>query len=443
MAIFNDLAVELQEAIWELVLPTSRGVHWIEVEGIPQDPEFIRDSIRMTQACKFDRMPETDADVSYGRRWNPEFAKRYEAAHESSAFFRFLLTTVPAAIGQSDSTRSGNLESELADEIAYTDRCRRLSTYSQIATLLSLCRLSRFTALRYIRTNHECSWPIRRSKGSLYRPRSMEEWETQYNANINSSSPSSPSNPAVSAHHSSWQLLRPRIHTLDLVVLRLHNSQGQATSLLKHGPWQYWIEQSMHGTTFGCFDRIALEWHPSWGTVGGRGELRPGNVQAIVQQMSRQHSPSTLYWLVDGVTRPNWKQDYPAVVRKIFADRIAANKKDVIEHLNTHWHLDHSDYKTLLSDQRLDQEFEANGRRYYIVFVVFSQFDEKEQKQLNKAGLGWRGPFPGSASMWPQELVEPVRLAYDISHSGYRNLATYKRFSIILSWEPISHSRVN
>lgn len=218
------------------MLPTSRGVHRIEVEGIPQDPEFIRDSIRMTQVCMFDRMPETDEDVSYSRRFNPEFQKRYEAAHESSGVFRFLLTTVPAAIGQSESTKSRNLESELADEIAYTNRCRRLSIYSQIATLLSLCRLSRFTALQYIQTNRKCSWPIRRSKGSLYRPRSMEEWETQYNANMNSSSPSSPSNPAVSMRHSSWQLLRPRIHTFDLVVLRLHNSQGQATSLLKHGP---------------------------------------------------------------------------------------------------------------------------------------------------------------------------------------------------------------
>ncbi|KAF2997911.1 hypothetical protein E8E13_004679 [Curvularia kusanoi] len=440
MAIFNDLAIELQEAIWELVLPTSRGVHWIEVEGIPQDPDFIRDSIRMTQACKFDRMPETDSDVYYSRQFNPEFQKRSEAAQESSAFFRFLLTTVPAAIGQSESIRSGNLESELADEIAYTNRCRRLSTYSQIATLLSLCRLSRSIALRYIQANRKCSWPIRRSKGSLYRPRSMEEWETQYNANMNSSSPSTPE---VSLRHSSWQLLRPRIHTLDLVVLRLHNSQGQATSLLKHGPWQYWIEQTMHRTTFGCFDRIALEWHPSWGSVGGRGELRPGNVQAIVQQMVREHFPATLYWLVDGVPRPNWKQDYPAVVRKIFADRIAANKKALAEHLNTHWHLDHGEFKEMLSDQRLDQEFEANGRRYYIVFVVFSQFNEKEQKQLNKAGLGWRGPFPGSASMWPQELVEPVRLAYDICVGGYRNLATYKPFSVILSWEPIGHSTVN
>ncbi|KAJ8114184.1 hypothetical protein OPT61_g3867 [Boeremia exigua] len=435
MAIFNNLAVELQEAIWELVLPTSRGVHWIEVEGIPQDPEFIRDSIRMTQACGFDRIPETDSDVSYYRRFNPEFEKRYEAAHESSAFFRFLLATVPAASEQSEATSSGNLESEQADEIAFTSRCRRLSTYSQIATLLSLCRLSRLTTLRYIQTNYKYSWPIRRSKGSLYRPRSIEEWETQYNINENSSSPS---NPAVSTLHSAWQLLRPRIHTLDLVVLRLHNSRGQATPLLQHGPWQYWIEQSMHGTTFGCFDRIAIEWHPSWGTVGGRGELRPGNVQAIVQQMVRQHSPATLYWLVDGVPRPNWKQDYPAVVRKIFADRVAANRKDVAAHLNTHWQLDQSECKALLSEVCLDQEFEANGRRYYVVFVVSSQFDEREKKQLNKAGLGSRGPFPGSVNMWPQELVEPVRLAYDISQGGYRNLATYKNFSIILSWEAVN-----
>jgi hypothetical protein len=49
MATFSDLAVELQETIWELALPTARGVHWIEVEGIPQDPEFVRDSIRITQ----------------------------------------------------------------------------------------------------------------------------------------------------------------------------------------------------------------------------------------------------------------------------------------------------------------------------------------------------------------------------------------------------------
>jgi hypothetical protein len=431
MATFSDLAVELQETIWELALPTARGVHWIEVEGIPQDPEFVRDSIRITQSYRFDRMPETRSDVSYNRRLNPEFDRRIHAnpQKDSSPFFRYLLATVPAAIGQS--VDDEELESELADEIAYTSRCRQLSIYYQIATLLSLCRLSRFIALRYIRANRKCSWPIRRSKGSLYRPRPMEVWETQYSGDMN---------PPVSLHHTSWQLLRPRIHTLDLVVFRLHNSHGRATPLLEHSPWQYWIEQSMHGATFGCFSRIGLEWHPSWGTVGGRGELRSGNISAFVNSMQGSHFPATPYWLVDSVPRPNWKQDYPAVVQKIFAKRIADDKRNIFKHLNTHWELGQSDYKALLSDHHLGQEFEANGRRYYIVFVVFSQFLERERDELEKCGLGWSGPFPGSAAMWPQAIREPVRLAHDVCIDDSKNLGTLQSFSYILSWEPIGHS---
>ena len=53
----------------------------------------------------------------------------------------------------------------------------------------------------------------------------------------------------------------------------------------------------------------------------------------------------------------------------------------------------------MLADYHLGQEFEANGRQYYIVFVVFSQFLEEERDQLDKAGLGWSGPFPRSAAM--------------------------------------------
>ncbi|KAF1362143.1 hypothetical protein EJ07DRAFT_153710 [Lizonia empirigonia] len=179
MAVFNDLAIELQEAIWQLVLPTSRGVHWIEVEGIPQDPEFIRGSIRMTQWYKFDRMPETLEDVMDGRRLNPEIDRRADATQESSPFFSDLLTTVPAIFGQSGSglNESGELEDDLADEIAYTSRCRQLSTYYQIATLLSLCRLSRSIAQWYIQDSRQCSWPIWRSMGSLYRPRPIDVWE--------------------------------------------------------------------------------------------------------------------------------------------------------------------------------------------------------------------------------------------------------------------------
>ncbi|KAJ4352953.1 hypothetical protein N0V95_003806 [Ascochyta clinopodiicola] len=426
MAVFSDLAIELQEAIWKMVLPTSRGVHWIEVEGIPQDPKYIRGSVRMTQWYKFDRMPETHSDVMQSQRLNPEFERRADAP-----FFRDLLATVPAVFGRSESNESGELEDDLADEIANTRRCRQLSTYYQITTLLSLCRLSRSIAQWYIQDNCKCSWPVWRSMGPLYRPRPMDVWEAQY---------SSDKNPLVLDSHK-WQLLQPQIHALDLVVFRLHDSKGRATSLLKHAPWQYWVEQATHGS-FACFDRIGLEWNPSWGTVGGRGELRSGNIQAFVREMQTGHFPSTLYWLVDSVPRPDWKRDYPAVVQQIFADRIADDKSGVIEHLDMHWNLGPGD-EALLADHHLGQEFEANGRRYYIVFVVFSQFLEEKRDQLDKAGLGWGGPFPGSAAMWPEALREPVRLAYDVCGNGSKNLGTYKSFSYILSWEPIGQSRTS
>jgi len=430
MAIFNDLATELQEVIWELVLPTSRGVHWIEVEGIPHDAEFVRDSIRLTQWHKFDRIPETHKDVFNIRQENPEWNQRAATKEEESGpFFRQLLTTVPAVFGWSGSDEdSEELQSDLANEIAYTRRCRRLSTYYQIATLLSLCRLSRFIAQRYIRGNSNCSWPVRRSMGSLYRPRPMDIWEAQYSGD---------KSPPAPRKRGSWQVLRPRIHTLDLVVFRLHDSQGRATPLLRHAPWQYHIEKMMHGKTFGCFDRVGIEWHPSWGTAGGRGELHSQNVQAFVRAMQVGHDPATLYWLVDGVPRPDWKRDYPAVVRDIFARRMAAAKDDVFQHLNLHWKLSSGEQTAMLADHHLGQEFEANGRRYYIVFVVFSFFDQEVRYRLDKAGLGYREPFPGSAAMWPEALREPARLAYDVSRDDSMNMGTWRSFSYILSWEPV------
>jgi hypothetical protein len=151
MAVFNDLAIELQEAIWELVLPTSRGVHWIEVEGIPQAPEFIRDSIRMTQWHRFHRMPEMYSDICLHQRRNPKFGTRaFTAQKELSSFFCYLLTTVPAVFRRLELDDSKGLKCELADEIVYTSRCRQLLTYYQIVTLLLLCWLLRIIAQRYV-----------------------------------------------------------------------------------------------------------------------------------------------------------------------------------------------------------------------------------------------------------------------------------------------------
>lgn len=438
MAIFSDLAVELQEAIWELVLPTSRGVHWVEVEGVPHEPEFVRDSIRMTQRYKFVRIPETGDDVFSNRQSSPEYNKRIKTKKEESGpFFRRLFTTVPAAFGLSGPDHgalllgqndSDHLQRFQADEITYTRRCRQLSTYTQITTLLSTCQLSRYVAQQRIWNDRKCSWPIHRSFGAPCRPRTMDTWQAQYGDEKALS---------VFKDNRCMEVLAPRIHTLDLVVFRLHDSHGRATPLLRQAPWQYHIEAACHGTTFGCYDRIGFEWHPSWATAGGRRELRSGNIHAFVRVMQVAHFPAMPYWLVDGVPRPNWKRDYPAVVGDIFAERMASEKQRVLRHLNIHWDLSNEETATMLADHHLDQEFEANGRRYYVVFVVFSVFHQEVAQRLDDAGLGYSGPFPGSVDMWPEALREPVWLAWEVIRDGSRNMGTYQQTSYILSWEPI------
>jgi hypothetical protein len=177
---------------------------------------------------------------------------------------------------------------------------------------------------------------------------------------------------------------------------------------LRDVPEQYWIERATHGTTFACLDRVGLEWHLSWGTAGGRGELGPRNVQAFIREMQVAHFPATLYWLVDGVPCPDWNRNYSAVVQDIFAEPMAKAKDNVSEHLDRHWKSSPEDHAALLVDHYLGQEFEANGCGYYIVFVASGQFLEEERDQLDKAKLGCSGPFPGSAAMWLGALREPA-----------------------------------
>lgn len=434
MAKFNDLAVELQEAIWELVLPQARGVHWIEVEGIPHEPDFVRDSIRMTQWHRFDCIPETHDAVYYARQRHPRFSERAKAKEdESGPLFRQLLTTVPAVFGRSgadnDDDGSKQLPYDRMGEIAYTRRCRQLSTYIQISTLLSTCRLSRLVAQQRIQDDSNYSWPLHRSMGPLYRPRPMDVWEAQYGSN---------KVPAVISNPDGAEVLAPRIHALDLVVFRLHDSQGRATPLLRQAAWEYGVETPCHGTTFACFDRVGIEWHPSWATAGGRAEmLRPENVQAFVRVMQVAHFPAFLYWIVDGVPRPDWGRDYPAVVRDVFEERMAQEKSHVLEHLSRHWEQSDHEREVMLADHHLGQVFEANGRRYYIVFVVFNMFTRDLRQRLEAAGLSYDAPFPGSADLWPEVLREPARLAYDVMRDNSSNMGTYQSTSYILSWEPI------
>lgn len=437
MAKFNDLAVELQEAIWQLVLPQTRGIHWIELEGIPHEPDYIRGSIHMTEWHKFDRIPETYEAAFQAQVYHPEFYMSDKPEyHDTGPFFRRLLATVPAVFGRSgpddNNSATGQNDSkqlpyDRADDIAYTRRCRQLSTYTQISTLLSTCRLSRLVAQQRVHDDSNFSWPLHRSMGPLYRPRPMDVWEAQYGGN----------KAPVISNTDDAELLAPSIHALDLVVFRLHDSQGRATPLLRHAAWQCGNFCVPHDAFIGCFDRIGIEWHPSWGTAGGRGELRDGNVQAIVRLMEHYHFPSFLCWLVDGVPRPDWSRDYPPVVREIFTERMAKTKTQALDHLKDHWDQSDPERADMVADHHLGQEFEGNGRRYYIVFVVICRFLRDTKQRLRTAGLGHRGPFPGSADLWPEAVREPAKLAQDVMRNSSHTIGTHLTTSYILSWEPI------
>ncbi|KAJ4409463.1 hypothetical protein N0V82_009457 [Gnomoniopsis sp. IMI 355080] len=456
MATFNDLAIELQEIIWMLVLPT-RGIHWVDVEGIPHEPAFIRESISMTEWHQFERIPETFEDAWDIRQDHPGYHDRATAKYAkgdfSGAFFRRLFTTVPTVFGRDglgggnacDTTPGGHgqLTSDVADEIACTRRCRKLSTYTQIATLLSTCRLSRLVAQQRIRDDRKSSWPLYRSLGPHYRPRPLDVWKDQYSDNAKIPrlllSPGDDEDDVDNGQE--MQRLVPRIHALDLVIFRLHDRRGRPTTLLRHAAWQYGIEAlRSYDTLFACFDRVGIEWHPSFATSRHHKEehsLRAGNVQAVVRLMNGAHSASFPCWLVDGVPRPDWQRHYPAVVQEIFAARMARTKDQSLRHLDRHWPLLSDEEKTaMLADQHLGQEYEANGRRYYIVFVVIRDFSQEERRLLRKAKLGHIGPFPGSAELWPKALRESIRVAQDVMKES-SNLGTWSSISPILSWEPM------
>lgn len=431
MAHFNDLAVELQEAIWELVLP-HRGVHWFQVEGTLLPPPYIRDSIRFTREYNFGECtPQTLDHILAARGKVPEHMERMQQKSDNTGgFFRRLLTTVPSVWGISGP--DGDEQQDQAEEVAYTRRCRQLSTYTQVTVLLSMCRLSRLVALRHIHKNREYSWHLFRGMGLLFRPRPMDVWEAQYRGD---NEPYMPDR-MVARGDCEWEVLHPKIYMLDLAVFRLHDSQGRATETLRHGPWQYTVEHPMHSVTYARFERIGIEWHPRWNTPAGREEFCAGNIDAFIHLMEAGVSSSRhLYWLVDGVSRPDWKHDYPAVVEAVFEEAIASNYANK-------WFLDNwmdiSDAeRKALADLRLNQEFEANGRRYYVVFVVVGELRSCRDtgpfaQMLHAAGLGHDGPFPGSEDMWPEPLRAPARFAHDIG-----NLGTLPNLCYILSWEPI------
>lgn len=425
---FTDLAIELQEAIWKLVLP-YRGIHWVEIEGSVDEAPYVHHSIRSTRHNYPDGiLPELTA----GDFWLlPNKCKCSENPKVGSLFFDNLVPVVPSVwglAGPGDACGDEEMNVQLAEEVAYTRRCRQLSTYTQVATLLQTCRLSRDVAWGYIEEYRESfRLPIYRSKGLLHRPRPLDVWEAQYPSKDSSG-------PDYGPPHT--RLVPPIRSHLDLVVFRLHDAHGRATPLLRQGPFQFPPEYFTNEVeSFTHFNRVGIEWHPRW--ADEQDEFRAANVQSIFSLMQWMALHSTmLYWLVDGIPRPNWKRDYPNQIQGIEAWMSRYMH-------NVHRYqvgMDKATRAEFLADCNLDLEFEANGRRYYLVFVVipWERWEERGGKPCHCGKVHADGPFLHGEAKWPEKLRAPARFAYNmLTDSHLRSLWTYPEMSFILSWEPI------
>lgn len=417
-------------AIWQLVLP-YRGMHWVEIEGLAHEAPYVRDSIRFTRhRCPDGNLPETLKDF-----WSlpkcDEHQARYDAYNNPGLFFQYLVPVVPSvwgAAGPQKEHGDGDLAEQVAEEVAYARRCRQLSTYNQVTTLLSTCRLSRTIALEYIQKYYPHLCYVYRSKGLLHRPRSLDLWEAQY-LGFNE--------PDYGPPH--WNLVPVIRAPLDLIVLRLHDRHGRATPMLRQSLYQFSPEPRDHPgvSKFPFFNLVAIEWHPRWAAPGpdGRDQFLAANVRAVMRLMHSCSSQGTiLYWLVDGVPRPNWKRDYPEEVRLAFEMWMARFTKAVFRNQKG---MDEDTKAAFLVDCDLNLEFEANGRRYYVVFVVIPWHRWPALRPGYKA-KNVAGPFAVGEAIWPETLRAPARFAYDmLTDEDLDSLGTHRHMSLILSWEPI------
>lgn len=435
MARFNDLPIEIQTQIWELVLPYRGGMHWVEFEGVPRSPEAIRESLERTRIL-FDNNElriKNRGTVWKSEGWRKHFWKRLEDEDFGTPFFDYIYTIVPSVWGSSRDTeldltdRADTLPQEVVDEIVRTRRCRQLSTYTQIATLLLTCRISRLTALGHLeKIKSKCEWWLCRGVGPMHRPRPLNVWAQQYE-NVETNT------------RDGYQVLVPTIYAvLDLVVLRLHTTSGYPTPTLRYAHYQLFPEaygRKVQKLPF--YDRVGIEWHPLWATPEGRKEFCEDGIEHIIR-LSGSHGIFTtrFYLLVDGIPRPRWDEHVPAIPAA-FARVIEKKRENFFENL---WS-EVEDREILMLESYsstenydLHHEFEANGRRYYIVFVVADWHCEFsiEESFLDPA-LNWDGPFPGGEDLWPEALRAPARLAYDVRNSLHVN----DDYSFILSWEPI------
>jgi len=145
--------------------------------------------------------------------------------------------------------------------------------------------------------------------------------------------------------------------------------------------------------------------------------------------LSLVHSPRT----VPVYQSLSFKLNYRRTNRRF--SRVMEKRKDYI---HKYWQKDKAWKDRFRNNHNLHQEFEANGRRYYVVFVV-SKWDSEYnlEESFRDPSLSWEGPFPGGQDLWPQALHRPAQVAYEIQQGGDINMWTDPHGSCILSWEPI------
>lgn len=236
------------------------------------------------------------------------------------------------------------------------------------------------------------------------------------------------------------------------MVYRLHTASGHPTSILNNVSYQM-SAPVYDPTMIPGYNRIGIEWRPLWATEEGRVELCEAQIHDVVALASRASQAQTqLYWLVDGIPRPKWDQ-YPASISSAFSWIINKRKENVITWpwIDYEQHRPWTDIvpldewpwrERLLKHHDLYQEFEANGRRYYVVFVIADWAYESRQGYINlDPTINWNGPFPGGEHIWPQALRNPARVADEIQRAtdyhSTNNMSCDPFCTYVMSWEPI------
>ncbi|EPE35824.1 hypothetical protein GLAREA_05162 [Glarea lozoyensis ATCC 20868] len=441
MAIFDELPLELQESIWKLVIPSHGGIHWIDVEGFPRSTAAI---LRTLARVKH-HFDDKERDSISIRGPSPVVVDdweywcyvrdKVERGDPSTPFFDHLYPIVPSVWGRAGpGPKELDIIQDFSDEVAAVGRCRQLSTYTQISSLLSTCKSSRWTAFRWLeREIPGEQWRLFRGEGLMCRPRHLSVWKEQYQT-------SEPPEKQMEAE----ELVPGSFDDTDLVILRLHTTSGHLTTTMKHSFFQLNTEDVVkQPSMIPNFKRAGIEWNPVWATEGG---VDICNISAFesANRLTAMYGAEHFYWLIDGIPRPQWEQ-YPSCIPAAYSFLIDTSDLKYDDY-NTVNRLKPGELIRAPGQHDLYHDLEANGRRYYIVFMFTNhgKFDSVDgydaeikgtflQTNFPDPRVCWADLFPGGKDLWPKALHDPVEFA----DKHYLSVAAGRSGTYFLSWEPI------